>query len=236
MDGMSDEKTSLVRPRQVTTGALLAAVGSVVLVLSLFDTLGRLRSADTRSEIDDILSGGAGATLGLDTGQVVDILRVLSLVSGAMAAAALVCAVFVFQRHRGARLGLTVVTALLVLTVPVAGIMPLLLVVAVVLVWSRPARDWFDGRQPAPAPAAGAREGVREAPRSPVHDAGRVLSEQGPPPSPYPFGQRPEPDQQPPASSPYPTTPPASGQDPYAQPGQGGQQQGQPQEQQYGQQ
>src|SRR4029078_2202277 len=81
MDGMSDEKTSLVRPRQVTTGALLAAVGSVVLVLSLFDTLGRLRSADTRPEIDDILSGGAGATLGLDTGQVVDILRVLSLVS-----------------------------------------------------------------------------------------------------------------------------------------------------------
>ena len=35
MDGMSDEKPSLVRPRQVTTGALLAVVGSVVLVLSL---------------------------------------------------------------------------------------------------------------------------------------------------------------------------------------------------------
>jgi hypothetical protein len=260
MDGMSDDKPSLVRPRQVTTGALMAAVGSVVLVLSLFDTLSRLRSADTRSEIDDVLSGGAGATLGLDTEQVVQILRVLSLASGAMAAAALVCSIFVFQRHRGARIGLTVASGLLVLTVPVAGVMPLLIAVSVLLVWSRPARDWFDGRQPAPATAgAGDRArdvaltGNREVPRDPARDHGRVLTEEGPGPSPYPFGQRPEPGQQQPGQpsgqssgqpsgeqSGQPSYPQTPGQDPYGQQGQypqsGQPQYGQPQyDPQYGQ-
>ncbi len=225
---MGDEKppkptessaSTLVRPRQVTTGVMLATVGSVVLVLSLYDTLGRLRSSDTRSEIDDLLSGGTGSTLGLDTNQVLEMLRVLSLASGAMAAAALVCAIFVFQRHRGARVGLTVSSALLVVTVPVAGVMPLLLLAAVFMVWTRPARDWFDGRQPAP---------VKASATSSTSSGGSTTawSEQGPGPSPYPFGQTPgqtpgqapgqAPSQQPPAAPSYPQGP--YGQQPQQQP------------------
>lgn len=133
--------------------AVMAAVGSVILVISLFDTLGRLRTPDTREEIARFLSEPPGSSLDIEVAQVVDAMRVLAFVSGALAAAALVFAVFVLQRHVGARIGFTVVAALLLVTIPVAGLMPLFLLTAAVLMWSRPARDWYAGRAPQPAPA-----------------------------------------------------------------------------------
>lgn len=200
-----------MRPRQITMAAVLAIVGSSVLVVSLFDTLGRLRTPETREAVDKLLTDGPASELGVSTAQVVDVMRGLAFFSGALAAVALVFAVFVLQRHHAARIGLTVAAALLVLTVPVAGMMPLFVVVAAILVWSRPARDWYAGREPAPSVAGG----------------GTVASEQGPPPSLYPFGggpsgpppelpQVPEPTSQPttqpgsPASQvPYPVAYPA---------------------------
>ncbi len=151
---MSEEKTS-PRPRQVTTAGVMAVVGSLLLVLGLFDTLRRLRTPEAREEVDDFLSRSPGNTLGIDTAQVIDLMRALTFVSGALAAMGLVFAIYVLQRHRGARIGFTVVAALLVLTVPVAGLMPIFLAVSALLLWSQPARDWFLGRAPAPAPSGG---------------------------------------------------------------------------------
>src|SRR5687767_7207081 len=150
MVGMSEEKGS-ARPRQVTMAAVMGVISSVVLVLSLFDTLGRLRTPAMREVVDEFLAEAPGSSLGLDTAQVVDWMRVLAFTSGALAAMGLVFAVFVLQRHRGARIGFTVVAVLLLLTVPVAGLMPFFLAVAALLLWQQPARDWYAGRVPVPA-------------------------------------------------------------------------------------
>jgi hypothetical protein len=168
--GPVSEKERLPRPRLVTLASVMAVVGSLVLVVSLVDTLGRLRTPETRRTIDDFLAEPPGDALGLETAQVVDVMQVLAYVSGVLAAVTLVLGVFVAQRHHGARIGLTVAAALLLLTVPVAGLMPFFVAISVGLLWSRQARDWFAGRPPAPA-------GPRAA-----------LSESGPPPSPFPYG------------------------------------------------
>ncbi len=149
------DKPSLERPRQVTTASLLAILGSVLLVFTLMDTLGSLRSSDMRESVEEILAEPPGNGLGVSVDQVLDALHVLGLVAGALAATAFVLGIFALQRHRGARLGLTIVTALLVLTMPVSGVMPVLLAIAVWMFWSRPSRDWFDGKPPSqPAPRA----------------------------------------------------------------------------------
>jgi hypothetical protein len=175
--GPMSENTTPERPRQVTMAAVLAIVFSAMLVLTLFDTLGRLRTPDMRDTVGEFLAEPPGSSLGLEVAQVIDVMRVLAYVSGALAAAALVLAVFVMQRHRGARIGFTVVAALLLLTLPVAGAMPLFLAVAAGLFWTRPARDWYAGRRPAPA--------------TPGRGSVPVLSEQGPPPARTPFGTGP---------------------------------------------
>jgi hypothetical protein len=129
--------------------AVMAVVGSALLVLTLVDSIGNLRGSDMRDSVDEFLAEPPGNGLGLETAQVLDALHVLGLVAGALAATSFVLGIFALQGHRGARLGLAVTTALLILTMPVSGLMPVLLAVAVSLLWSRPARDWFDGAVPA---------------------------------------------------------------------------------------
>src|SRR6476659_5345627 len=108
---MSEQKGP-VRPRQVTMAVVMAVIGSLVLVIGLFDTLAQMRSADARDAIDEFLSQAPGNTLGVTTGQVIEVMQTLAFVSGALAAAGLVFAIYVIQRHRGARIGLTVVAGL----------------------------------------------------------------------------------------------------------------------------
>lgn len=194
MEGMSEKLPP--RPRQITMAVAMSVVGSLLLVVSLFDTLGRLRTPDTRESIEEFLVDLPGGGPPLETAQVVDALRMLTFLSGALAAMLLVFAVFVLQRHRGARIGFTVVAALLLVTIPVAGLMPVLLAVAAGLIWSRPGRDWYAGRAPA-TPSIPPPDRPADSPADhPADPQGPpALSEQGPPPSPYPFGSAPTPDQ-----------------------------------------
>src|SRR3712207_8137507 len=55
---------------------------------------------------------------------------VLVLISGALTAMAVVFAIFILQRHRAARVGFTVTSALLLLTIPATGLLPAFLAVA----------------------------------------------------------------------------------------------------------
>lgn len=144
---MSEKTQGGDRPSQVTMAGWVAVVSSVLLVLTLFEAVGRLRTVQFRDEIDEFLSTPPGSGLGLEIPQVVEILRVLMLFSGAAAAAAMVLAIYVLQRNNGARIGFTVSAALLMLTAPVSGgFLPVMIGFAAVLLWSRPARDWFAGR------------------------------------------------------------------------------------------
>lgn len=195
MGGMSEEKGA-ARPRQVTMAAAVGVISSVLLVVGLFDTLDRLRTPAMRDVVDEFLAEAPGSSLGLETAQVIDAMRVLAFVTGALAAMMLVFAIFVLQRHRGARIGFTVVAALLLLSVPVAGLMPFFLAVAAFLLWSQPARDWYAGRPPASATAGDSR-------RMTAFNEGRPASLQQDRPVPGP-----QPDPQPP--TPVPALDPAS--------------------------
>jgi hypothetical protein len=148
---MSEQKAP-PRPRQVTTAGVMGVVGSALVVLSLFDALQRLRSVETREAVDTFLAEPPGDGLGVSTGWVLDAMHVVLLFSGALAAVAAVLAVYVFQRHQGARIGFSIAAALLLLTSPFSGgALAMVVAFAAAMLWSRPARDWFAGREPAPA-------------------------------------------------------------------------------------
>lgn len=140
------------RPSQVTLAGWVAVVGSVLILLSVFDTVGQLRTVAFRDEVADFLATPPGNGLGLDTPQVVELLRWTMFLNAAAAAAAAVFGIFVLQGHRAARIGFTVTAVLIVLTGPVAGgLLPVLLAVAAGWLWARPSREWFAGRDPAAA-------------------------------------------------------------------------------------
>jgi hypothetical protein len=82
---------------------------------------------------------------------VLGVLRALGYTAGALAAAGAVLAVFVALRHRGARIGFTVVAALLLLTMPTTGLLPIVPALAAGMLWRRDVRDWFAGREPSAA-------------------------------------------------------------------------------------
>ncbi len=215
---MSEQKP-LARPRQVTTAGVMGVVGSALVVLSLFDALQRLRSVEMREAVDEFLAEPPGEGLGVSTGWAIDVLHGLVLFSGALAAVAAVLAIYVFQRHQAARIGFSIVAALLLITSPFSsGAMAMIVAFAAVMLWGQPARDWFAGREPAPVPSVsgerrpdpwalpGARtETPQEPPRAP-EQSGAPAHDQ-PPPAAYPFGSRPDPGWAPPAYDQQPGTP-----------------------------
>ncbi|MEO5708437.1 MAG: hypothetical protein ABIQ59_01250 [Nocardioidaceae bacterium] len=153
----SDGTGAGARPRQVTVGGVMAAAACALLVVTLFDSMSTVRSADMRDQIADRLSRAPASGLGLDVDQVVALLRGVVLFSGALAAAGVVLAVFVLQRHRGARIGLSVVAGLMLVSATfVSGLLPVLVAVAATMLWGREARDWFAGRAPRAAAERGA--------------------------------------------------------------------------------
>lgn len=225
----------LARPRQVTTAGVMGVVGSALVVLSLFDALQRLRSIEMREAVDQFLAEPPGDGLGVSTGWVLDALHGVVLVNGALAAVAAVLAVYTFQRNQAARIGFSVAAALLMITSPFSGgAMAMIVAFAAAMLWSRPARDWFAGREPAPAPALGGaghrserpdpwalpgRADAQEEPRTEAspqptpdgqqgpgpYDAG--ASAERPAPAAYPFSSRPDPGWAPPAFDQQPLTP-----------------------------
>ena len=222
------ETTSLPRPREVTTAAVLGLAGCVLLVISLFDAMATLRSIEMREAIEQFLTDPLGRGMGIDAAWVTSALHGLVLVNGALAAVAGVLAVFVLQRHQGARIGFSVAAGLLLFTAPLSGgLVAIAVAFAATLLWGRPARDWFAGRQPAPPSSPVERPGRPTPPSSPgtppdagwappspqapvTPPAGDARTGEGSQPAPaaYPFGQ-----QRPSTSAPVgqPWSPPAPG-------------------------
>ena len=89
------------RPRQVLVSGVVAAAACGLLVVTLFDALTRMRSTETRQSVADSLA--KHNDLGLSVADVLGVMRGVTFVSGALAAAGVVLAVYALQRHRGAR-------------------------------------------------------------------------------------------------------------------------------------
>lgn len=209
---------ALARPPQVTMAAWVTIVGSAFVVVSVYDVVSNLRSLDTRERVRSSLDDPPFDGLGLGVQEVLEILHVVALVAGASAAAAAILGWYVLRRNRQARLALTVIAVPLFFAGMVSGgFLSSMVAVAAVLLWSRPARDWFDGR----APAREVRDGAPPTGGQPWHQppmGPQPPSDPSSHPSGDPSAHRPghaqppsEPPGRPPVQSPGPPAPPYAG-------------------------
>src|SRR3954469_7162467 len=210
MRPMSDSGSA--RPRQLTLAGWFVVVGSVMLVITVYSTIAGLNSVDTRDRVSEWLSTPTGEGLGLSVTDALSGLRAALVVTGLCAAASAVLGVFVLQRHRGARLALTVVAVPILVanlvTAPLTGgLLGALIAASTVVLWTGPARDWFAGR-PVRQPAASVRRQERSKTGSgapPEQRPGAAPPPAGPPertPAP-PVDLSQHPSAQPPAASGY---------------------------------
>jgi len=103
------------RPSQVTVLAGFAILTSFLLVIAAYDSLGQVASVDMRHKTESYLGTGGGSGLTISVDQAIQTMHVLTLIAGGLAAAAFVLAIYILRRHNGARVALTVVSALLLL-------------------------------------------------------------------------------------------------------------------------
>lgn len=142
-------ETKLPRPGQATLAGWLIVLGSLLTVVTAWDQIAGLRSLDTRERVEEVLAEPplAGSGIGLDS--ILTLMHVMALVTGAIAAAAVILGWHVLQRNKQARLALTVIAAPLFFAGMFGGgFWSTLSAVAVVLLWMSPTRDWFDGVSP----------------------------------------------------------------------------------------
>lgn len=152
------------RPRQLTMAAGFVIGGSVLLVLSIFDTISGLRTVEMREEITKVVTSPTGKGLGLSVEETLSAMRVGLFIAAACAAAAAVLGVYALQRHRAARVALTVLAVPILLTAPLTGgLIGALVAAASLALWSGQARDWFAGR---PIREVGPLIAPRETPRA----------------------------------------------------------------------
>jgi hypothetical protein len=135
------------RPRQLTMAGGFVIGGSVLLVLSIFDTITSLQSVEMREEITKVVTSPTGEGLGLSVSEALSAMRVGLMIAGACAAAAAVLGVYALQRNRAARVALTVLAVPILLLSPLTGgLIGALVAAASLALWSGQARDWFAGR------------------------------------------------------------------------------------------
>jgi hypothetical protein len=143
----TSKKDGSTRPRQLTMAGWFVVGASVLLVLTAFDSLSSLSSVERRESLGETLSQPPLDGLGVTITEALAVMRVGLMVAAACAAAAAVLGVFVLQRHRGARVALSVVAVPLLLSTFVTGdLLGALVAGATLVLWTGPARDWYAGR------------------------------------------------------------------------------------------
>ncbi|MDO9497946.1 MAG: hypothetical protein Q7J48_19740 [Nocardioides sp.] len=140
------------RPRQVTLAAALIMGGSAFIIGSVFERVAGLGTLETQKSVAEFLSEPPGDGLGMNAEEIITALRVLSMIAGACATAAVILGFYVLRRSRSARIGLAVLALpLFVSGMAVGGFLSAVVAAATVMLWFQPSRDWFDGvvRRPA---------------------------------------------------------------------------------------
>ena len=138
---------------------VMVMLGATFVVLSVWDTVSRLRSIESRELIEKFLAGVPGLGLSVEAG--IQVAHALAMVSALCAVAAVALGWEVLQRSQGARVALSVVAVPLFLTGLFAGAFASALVAAAtVALWLSPSREWFAG-EPIPEPAKRPREGMQ---------------------------------------------------------------------------
>jgi hypothetical protein len=134
------------RPRQTTFAGGMIVLGSVFLLLTVWESVTSLRGIESRESVEEFVSEPPGSDLGLTVEGTLQILRAVATVAGVCAAVAAVLGVYALRGHRPARIGLSVLAVPLFLSGIVAGgFMSSIVAVAIALLWVSPSREWFRG-------------------------------------------------------------------------------------------
>lgn len=151
--GPVSDQSQPSRPSQVTLAGWLSMVGSALVVVLVFDQLAGLHTLETRATVEKFLSEPPGSDLGVDADGILALMRTAAMVAAGCATAAAILGYQVLRRSRSARLALTVVAVPLFLAgLVTGGFVSTMVAASAVMLWMRPARDWFDGvTRPAPA-------------------------------------------------------------------------------------
>jgi hypothetical protein len=183
MVDVSEPSTSPARPPQVTFACGIVIIGSVFVVLTMWDRIAGLHTLDSRTGLQSFLKDSNLDSSGLTVADLMVTVKVLAMVAAACATAMVVLGWQTLQRSRSARLGLAVLAVPLFVTgLASDGIVSSGVAAAVLTLWLGPARTWFSG-----APAAG--------PGATTTDQGSPSVFQAPPqpPPPPPAAPRPTP-------------------------------------------
>jgi hypothetical protein len=151
MDPMTDSKV-LARPPQVTMAGWVTIVGSVMVVLTMYDAVANLHTLETQERISEMLDEPPMRGTGLAVDEWLEVMRAAFLLGAACAAAAGILGWFVMQRSHASRVALSVVAVPLFVSGLFTGAFTTsLIAVSAALLWTKPARDWFNGIAPPPA-------------------------------------------------------------------------------------
>jgi hypothetical protein len=208
------------RPRQTTFAGGMIIVGSVFLLLTVWESMTGLRGIESRDAVEDFLAESPGSETGLTVEGTLQLLRGVSTVAGVCAAVAAVLGVYALRGHRPARIGLSVLAVPLFVTgIAAGGFMSSIVAVAIALLWLSPSREWFRGEVAPDKAAADKAAGAVWPPPLPPYDASSSAPSSSSSSSPSSAGSAPSS----PAGSaaPVPPASPAAGDGPLA-PGQPG--------------
>jgi hypothetical protein len=121
-------------------------VGSVFVVLMVWDRLAGLHSLDSQKSLQGVLDTPGIKGSGLQVSDLMAMIRVASMVGAACATAMVILGYQTLHRSRSARIALSVLAIpLFVAGLVTGGFVAAIVVAAVATLWLRPARLWFDG-------------------------------------------------------------------------------------------
>jgi hypothetical protein len=161
MDHVNEPPTNPVRPPQVTVASGIVIIGSFFVVLQMWDRIAGLHSVDTRTTLTTYLDGSRLGEAGVDVAQLSAVVQIAAMAAAGCATAMLVLGWHVTRRSHTARVVLSVLAAVLLLSGLVSDWFVDSLAAtfwacgvgaAVATLWFGPARLWFSGA-PDKAPA-----------------------------------------------------------------------------------
>ena len=197
MEGVSEPSKTPVRPPQVTVAAWMIMVGSVFVVLLVWDRIAGLHSVDTRKALEPLLDDRRIQDAGIQLDDLLAVIRIGSMIAAGCATAMVVLGYQTLQRSRGARLALTVLAVpLFVSGLATGGYVSSAVAAAVGTLWLGNARLWFQGKAlpEGPGPAMRTTHPGDRPVWPPPYDPGAAApSEQTPPPSGSPQPEQPPP-------------------------------------------
>jgi hypothetical protein len=175
MEDVSDPSSTPARPPQVTFACGIVMVGSVFVVLSMWDRIAGLHTLDSRTGLQSFLEDSGLDSSGLTVADLMATVKVLAMVAAGCATAMVILGWQTLQRSSSARQWLAVLAVPLFVTgLVTGGIVSSGVAAAVVTLWLGPARGWFAGASAPASQASASRQAsspspYRSAPPADVH-------------------------------------------------------------------